>query len=185
MIDSKGNIIFCMGDCINDSTGLSPLLFRIIRNDVEEMYCPKCNNAWPFLEDYYSDIWGSTPCRLSDEERSAVLETVLVTVIDCIHCVGEGTITKENKAIPNYPSGLSFEVACNHCGGSGKATMWRSKYCQVGETSQMEHCSNEVEFMCGPEGPCCNHWVCSEHWVEGYDMCIICEKDAPPYAYGH
>jgi len=185
MIDSKGMVIYCMEGCICNSTGKTHLLLRIIRNDVEEMYCPKCNNAWPFLEDYYSDIWERTPHILSDEERLAVLETVLVTVIDCIHCDGEGTITKENKAIPNYPSGLCIEVACNHCGGSGKATMWWSKYCQVGETSQMEHCSNEVEFMCGREVWCCDHWVCGKHWVEAYEMCIICEKDAPPHAYGH
>ena len=182
MIDSNGSYIYCIEGCISDSTGRPPLLLRIIRNDEEEMYCPKCNNAWPFLE---GDIGWSTPHRLSDEERLAVLETVLVTVIDCIHCDGEGTIKKENRAIPNYPSGLYIEVDCNHCGGSGKATMWRPKFCQVGETSQMEDCSNEVEFMCGPEGFCCDHWVCTEHWVEAYDMCIICEKDAPPYAYGH
>jgi len=47
---------------------------------------------------------------------------------------------------------------CDHCGGFGKTTVLRPKYCQHKQRKSGEGCSNEAQFKRGWKG-----WVCVEH----------------------
>lgn len=160
--------------------------------------CPKCDSGW-WMDDGPRDIQESRsnrkyPLELGEkygiDVHWGMEDKDDWTEENCIHCDGKGA-AKKSRAMINHKNGIDLEVECDHCGGSGKTTVLRPKYCQHDKTGQWirgelvendsaEGCSNEAQFKCEAQNWCNGDWVCVEHWVvHAYHdwSCVICSDE--------